>query len=86
MHEWEEMRDPGGFADLIARMLGIELTTDLKKASRIPTSILLLTFTLTPLVFHHYPLTVLPLAFLGLFEGIVHILAINAPSAIPPVL
>lgn len=77
LHEWEEMRYPGGFADLIARMLGIELSADTKKASRIPTSILLLTFTLTPIFLHRYPLTILPLAFLGLFEGVVHILAIK---------
>lgn len=31
-----------------------------------PTSILLLTFILIPLFFHQYPITVLPLAFLGL--------------------
>lgn len=77
MHEWEEMHYPGGFADLIAKMLGFELTADIKKASRIPTGILLLTFTLTPLVLHKYPLAILPLAFLGLFEGIIHILAIR---------
>lgn len=77
LHEWEEMHYPGGFADLIAKMLGFELTADIKKASRIPTSILLLTFTLTPLILHKYPLAILPLAFLGLFEGIIHILAIK---------
>ena len=73
----EEMHYPGGFADLIAKMLGFELTADIKKASRIPTSILLLTFTLTPLILHKYPFAILPLAFLGLFEGVVHILAIR---------
>lgn len=77
MHEWEEMHYPGGFADLIAKMIGVNINTDMKKASRIPTSILLLTFTLTPLILHRYPLAILPLTFLGLFEGIVHILAIR---------
>ena len=77
MHEWEEMHYPGGFADLIAKMIGVNINTEMKKASRIPTSILLLTFTLTPLILHRYPLAILPLAFLGLFEGIVHILAIR---------
>ena len=77
MHEWEEMHYPGGFADLIAKMIGVNINADMKKASRIPTSILLLTFTLTPLILHKYPLAILPLAFLGLFEGIVHILAIR---------
>ena len=77
MHEWEEMHYPGGFADLIAKMIGVNINAEMKKASRIPTSILLLTFTLTPLILHRYPLAILPLAFLGLFEGIVHILAIR---------
>ena len=77
MHEWEEMHYPGGFADLIAKMIGVNINAEMKKASRIPTSILLLTFTLTPLILHKYPLAILPLAFLGLFEGIVHILAIK---------
>ena len=77
LHEWEEMKYPGGFADMIAKMIGIDLDEKMKRQSRIPTSILLLTFTMTPLVFHQYPITVLPLAFLGLFEGIVHIFAIR---------
>ena len=77
LHEWEEMHYPGGFADLIANMIGVKINEDMKKASRIPTSILLLTLTLTPLILHKYPLAILPLTFLGLFEGIVHILAIK---------
>lgn len=77
LHEWEEMKYPGGFADLIAKMIGIDINEKLKRQSRIPTSILLLAFTLTPLVFHQYPITILPLAFLGLFEGLVHIFAIR---------
>ncbi len=77
LHEWEEMQYPGGFAESIAKMIGFELTPEIKKVSRIPTSILLLTFTITPLVLHNYPITILPLAFLGLFEGLVHIFAIK---------
>ena len=77
LHEWEEMKYPGGFADLIAKMIGIDIDEKMKRKSRIPTSILLLTFTLTPLIFHQYPITILPLAFLGLFEGLVHIFAIR---------
>lgn len=77
LHEWEEMKYPGGFADSIAKMIGVDLDEKMKRQSRIPTSILLLTFTLTPLIFHQYPITILPLAFLGLFEGAVHIFAIR---------
>ena len=77
LHEWEEMSYPGGFADLISNMLGVDINVEMKRASRIPTSILLLTFTVVPFVLHEYPITILPLAFLGLFEGLVHILAIK---------
>lgn len=77
LHEWEEMKYPGGFADLIAKMIGVDISEDMKRASRIPTSILLLTFTITPFVLSQYPITILPLAFLGLFQGVVHILAIK---------
>ncbi len=77
LHEWEEMQYPGGFAESIAKMIGFDLTLEIKRASRIPTSILLLTFTITPLVLYNYPITILPLAFLGLFEGLVHIFAIK---------
>lgn len=77
LHEWEEMKYPGGFADLIAKMLDIEIDEKMKRKSRIPTSILLLTFTVIPFIFDNYPITILPLAFLGLFEGGVHIFAIK---------
>lgn len=77
LHEWEEMKYPGGFADSIAKMIGVDISEDMKRASRIPTSILLLSFTITPFVLSQYPITILPLAFLGLFQGVVHILAIK---------
>ncbi len=77
LHEWEEMKYPGGFADLIANMLGVDISIEKKRASRIPTSILLLTFTIAPFVLPQYPAAILPLAFLGLFEGFVHIFAIR---------
>ena len=77
LHEWEEMKYPGGFAESIAKMLNFNMTTEIHRASRIPTGILLLTFTITPFVFHNHPITILPLAFLGIFEGIVHLLTIK---------
>lgn len=77
LHEWEEMKYPGGFADLIAKMLEIDINPEMKRLSRIPTSILLLAFTITPFILHNNPITILPLAFLGFFEGFVHIFAIK---------
>lgn len=77
LHEWEEMRYPGSLTKLIANMIGVDINTEMERASRIPTSILLLTFTITPFILHNYPITILPLAFLGLFEGLVHIFFIK---------
>ncbi|ARJ56111.1 HXXEE domain-containing protein [Campylobacter cuniculorum] len=77
LHEWEEMKYPGSLTKLIANMLGVDINIEQERASRIPTSILLLTFTITPFIFHNYPITILPLAFLGLFEGLVHIFFIK---------
>ncbi|MBQ3035093.1 MAG: HXXEE domain-containing protein [Alphaproteobacteria bacterium] len=77
LHEWEEMKYPGGFADLIAKMIGVHINEEMKRASRIPTGILLLSFTVVPFVFSKYPFAILPLAFLGLFEGLVHLFAIR---------
>ena len=77
LHEWEEMKYPGGFAESIAEIIEFDLTESYKRASRIYTSVLLLVFTLTPFFAHQYPITILPLAFLGVLEGIVHIVAIK---------
>ena len=63
LHEWEEMLYPGGFADLIGKMLEIDVNSEMKRASRIPTSILLLTFTIAPFILHNHPITILPIAF-----------------------
>ena len=44
LHEWEEMKHPGSLTKLIANMIGIDINSEQERASRIPTSILLLTF------------------------------------------
>ena len=77
MHEWEEMKYPGGFADLIAKMIEVDINVEMKRASRVYTSLLLLSFTIVPLILHNHPITILPIAFLGLFEGFVHIFAVR---------
>ncbi len=58
-------------------MISVDIKTEQERASRIPTSILLLTFTIAPFILHNYPITVLPLAFLGLFEELIHIFFIK---------
>lgn len=48
LHEWEEGKYPGGFVDLISSMIEIDVNEEQRKASRIPTGILLLLFTIVP--------------------------------------
>ena len=63
LHEWEEMSYPGGFADLIAKMIEVDINPEMKRASRVYTSILLLVFTITPFILYNHPITILPIAF-----------------------
>ena len=46
LHEWEEVACPGGFIDLISSLIETNVSEETKKASRIPTGFLLITFTL----------------------------------------
>ena len=77
LHEWEEGKYPGGFIDLISSMIEIDVTEEQRKASRIPTGILLLLFTIVPFCLDNYVIPILVTAFLGLFEGFVHIFGIK---------
>ena len=80
LHEWEEGHYPGGFIDLIAGMMlgGAEnIPSEIKKGSRLYTGIYLLALTFVPYFAHGMVWLVLPAVFLGLWEGIVHIMGIR---------
>lgn len=77
LHEWEEARYPGGFADLIAKMLGVNIPEIEKRGSRIYAGILLLLFTYVPFFWDDCVIPVLATVSLGIFEGVVHALGIR---------
>ena len=77
LHEWEEGFYPGGFVDLIASLIDKELTDDLRRASRIPTGILLVVMTLVPFLFDENPMFLVSIATFGIFEGFVHTMGIR---------
>ena len=77
LHEWEEGVYPGGFVDLIARLIDKDLTDDLRRASRIPTSIFLISITLVPFIFDDTTMFAVSIATFGIFEGLVHTLGIK---------
>lgn len=77
IHEWEEAHYPGGFADLIAKMLGVNVPEIEKRGSRIYAGILLLLFTYVPFFWDDCVIPVLATMSLGIFEGVVHLLGIR---------
>lgn len=77
LHEWEEGHYPGGFIDLISGMVKINPSEETKRASRIPTGIFLLLFSIIPFVFDTYAIFAVALATFGIFEGLVHTVGIR---------
>ena len=76
LHEWEETRCPGGFAKLMSKFFGLELTQDKEDASHIPVVVLLIVITFVPF-FTQSPLLALVPVYLGLFEAFVHVVGIK---------
>lgn len=77
LHEWEEGHYPGGFIDLISGKIGKDVPVETKRASRIPTGILLIAFTFVPFFWDNCVIFILVTATLGIFEGIVHMMGIR---------
>lgn len=77
LHEWEEDRYPGGFVNLIAQMIQVEVPDSTKRASRIPAGIFLLFYSIVPFVFHQCTFVVMMMAVFGCFEGWVHMMGVR---------
>lgn len=78
LHEWEEGKFPGGFVDLMAaNLLKRKVSQETADLSRIPTMTLILGFTILPFLFDDVWLLVLLPVYLGIFEGIVHVMGIK---------
>ena len=76
LHEWEEIRIPGGFAGLMVKFFGLEVNPDQVAAAHIPVEVLLLVITFVPF-FTQLPILALVPTYLGLFEAFVHIAGIK---------
>ncbi len=77
LHEWEENAYPGGFLNLITQLIETEVSDETKRASRIPTGILLITITLLPFFFDHIALFSMSIASFSIFECFIHIMGIK---------
>ena len=76
LHEWEEIRYPGGFADLMVKFFGVEVSQDQIAAAHIPVTVLLLVITFVPFFTNLASLALVPI-YLGLFETFIHIAGIK---------
>lgn len=77
LHEWEEGHYPGGFVNLIVGLIGVQVSDETKRASRIPAGILLLLLSILPFVYHDVPLITMAVATFGIIEGFVHTIGIR---------
>lgn len=77
LHEWEEGHYPGGFVNMITELIGVEVSEETKRASRIPAGILLLMLSIIPFVFDNVPLVTMAIATFGIIEGFVHTIGIR---------
>ena len=77
LHEWEENVYPGGFLNLITQLIERDVDEETRRASRIPTGVLLVTLTLLPFFFDGVALFAVAIAVFGIFECFVHIMGIK---------
>lgn len=81
LHEWEENRYPGGFTNIMEKMIGKSFSEDAKELSHIPVMILLFAIHWIPFIFHNVIILVLIPVFLGVFEGFVHTMGVKLSKA-----
>lgn len=77
LHEWEEGHYPGGFVNMVANLVQVEVGDETKRASRIPAGILLLLLSVLPFVYDDMPMITMVVATFGIIEGIVHTVGIR---------
>ena len=77
LHEWEEIRFPGGFANLMTKFFGISPNREQLEWAHVPVAVLLIVILLIPYLFDSVAMLTLIPAFLGVFEGFIHIVGIK---------
>lgn len=77
LHEWEEGHYPGGFADMVASLIQVDVSDETKRASRVPAGILLLLLSIVPFICDDVPMITMVVATFGIIEGVVHTVGIR---------
>ncbi len=77
LHERGEGHYPGGFVDMVANLVQVNVSDEIKRASRVPAGILLLLLSVLPFVFDDIPMVTMVIATFGIIEGTVHTVGIR---------
>lgn len=77
LHEWEEGHYPGGFVNMVASLIKVDVSGELKRASRLPCGIFLLLLSVVPFIFDRCPMVTMIVATFGIIEGLVHTIGIR---------
>lgn len=84
LHEWEETCFPGGFASLMTKFFGITTSKEKLEWAHVPVSVLLLAILLIPYIFDSVAMLTLIPAFLGIMEGLIHVIGIKLHKMTKP--
>lgn len=77
LHEWEEGHYPGGFINMVASLVRVNISDELKRVSRLPCGIFLLLLSVIPFIYDRYPMVTMIVATFGIIEGVVHTVGIR---------
>lgn len=78
LHEWEEMRFPGGFFGLMTNMFGIKDATELQMdKAHGAVAIAIVFFAYVPFFFYEVAWLAMVPAILGIFESFIHVVGIK---------
>lgn len=76
-HEWEEQRIPGGFMEMMTKMMGIKVEPARMKAMAALPDVLIFVMTAIALLFPQVVFFSCAVLVVGIFEGVVHIIGVK---------
>lgn len=77
LHEWEETKFPGGFFKVMGGIMNVDMSKIPEESLHLPPTIYIVVLTLLPLLFPGLVFLFLAAMYLGIFEGIIHIVGIK---------
>lgn len=77
LHEWEESKFPGGFFKVMGGIMNVDMTQVPEESLHLPPTVYIVVLTLLPLLFPGLVFLFLAVMYLGIFEGIIHIVGIK---------